>query len=137
LTVLTLDRPALVVYRADGRIIELQSAGNAGWRVPETGEALAASWGEMQGWLTARGVATPGHSGRHLDLVRTEGANRDRLTLGLFEYDFPRSEPPRPAVAQGLRPRRDRPIDSVMTNADETVQIGYAAAPRPPATPAR
>jgi hypothetical protein len=80
--------------------------------------------------LSALGAATPGVSSRHLDLVRTEGANRVRLTLGLFEYEAPPIEPPRRPAPPLSRPNRERVIGSVMLSADGTPQVGYAPAAR-------
>ena len=120
-TLLDLDRAALVVHHADGRVTELQGV---------RGADLATSWAAIQERLSALGAATPGVSSRHLDLVRTEGANRDRLTLGLFEYESSPIEPPRPPAPPLTRPNRDRAIGSVMLSADGTPQIGYAPASR-------
>ena len=91
---------------------------------------LATSWGEIQERLSALGAATPAVSSRHLDLVRTEGANRDRLTLGMFEYESSPIEPARPPARPLTRPNRERVIGSVMLGADGTPQIGSAPAAR-------
>ncbi|HEY7252765.1 MAG TPA: hypothetical protein VIG37_19865 [Methylomirabilota bacterium] len=121
LTLLDLDRPALVVHHADGRVTELESV---------RGADLATSWGAIQERLSALGAATPGVSSRHLDLVRTEGANRDRLTLGMFEYEPSPIERPRPPAPPLTPPNRERVIGSVVLSADGTPQIGYASAGR-------
>jgi YD repeat-containing protein len=131
LTLLDLDRGTLVVRHADGRVTEFQSAGAAGWRAPDTGEVFA-SWGEIQQRLTAIGAATPGHSSRHLDLAEVEGANRIRLTLGMFEYEAPAIEPPRRPAPLATRSQRERAITSVMLNPGGTPQIGYASSAQPP-----
>ena len=69
--------PALVVRHADGRVTEFPSAGSAAWKDPDTGEVFAGSWHEVQQRLAAIGAAAPGLSSRHLDLAKTELANRD------------------------------------------------------------
>jgi hypothetical protein len=137
LTVLNLERGTLLVHHADGRVTELQGAGGGGWKAPDTGEAFAASWGEIQQRLTTIGAATPGPSSRHLDLTETEGANRIRLTLGMFEAEASAIEPPRRPASPLAGPNRPRSITSVMLNPDGTPQIGFAAASPPPPRPAR
>jgi len=137
LTLLDPDRPALLIYHADGRITEFPSAGRARWKAPDTGEVFIESWAEIQRRLAALGAATPGASSRHQDLVRTEGANSDRLTLGLFEYDSSPLEPPRRSVPLLTRPNRDRAMATVMIGSNDAPQIGFAPAARPQMTPTR
>jgi hypothetical protein len=137
LALLTLDPPALVIRHADGRVKEFSSAGSAAWKDPETGEVFAGSWHEVQQRLAAIGAAAPGLSSRHLDLAKTESANRYRLTLGLFELEAPPIQSPRRPVPLVTQARRERSIASVMQNADGTTRIDYAPVPRPQPPPAR
>jgi hypothetical protein len=133
LTLLTLDPPALVVRHADGRVTEFPSAGSAAWKDPETGEVFAGSWHEVQQRLAAIGAAAPGVSSRHLDLAKTETANRDRLTFGLFELEAPPIQAPGRPIPLVTQARRARPIGSAMQSADGTTRIDYAPVPPPPA----
>jgi YD repeat-containing protein len=127
----TTDRPGLVIRHADGGVTEFESAGAGTWKDPRTSEVFLGSLGEIQRRLTAIGAATPGLSSRHMDFTETEGANRYRLSLGMFEFESLTFEPARPAprrpVSFVTRKRPERPIASVRLKPDDNPQIGYAA----------
>lgn len=74
---------------------------------------------------------------RHLDLAKTETANRDRLTFGLFELEAPPIQAPRRPVPLVTQARGAHSIASVMQHADGTARIDYAPVPRPQPPPAR